>query len=431
MRIHIHPVNPRRRGSVAVAVLVLVLILASVVGSALVGTSSSAAMSRGALRCVQALCAAESGVNRTLWEVASGGEAWIGWTSLSGGAKQYVGTVHDADGNVLAAYTTQITDPTQPTSTISSVGSRETGYDASLINREVRVTIERSGGGAGWFQWGVYASTGINMRNKAVIDSYDSSRGSYWATRGSDVQVAVNSIRPGAITVDHQGVIKGDAYIGLEGDPESGITGNVTGTKNALTSGDAPPVVEAPADITHNIGAVNMQNNDAITISQDTVCDSVLMKNDAVINVSGDVRLYILGDFEARNDVRIKIPAGSSLTIYVGGSFVMKNDAVVNWTTRVPEQCIIYGLETCDEIAMRNDTLVYAAVYAPRAKFTSRNLAALYGAMVVSEADIRNQGALHFDKAVSNLAPDTLPAGGGGETGGDGLWSIRSWRITR
>ncbi len=431
MTIHIYPDNPRRRGSATVAVLVSMLILAAVVMSALVGTSSSAAMSRGALGRVQALYAAESGVNRTLWEVAYGGEAWTGWTSLSDGAKQYVGSVTDADGNALAAYTTQITDPEQSTSTITSVGSRETGYDTSLINREVRVAIERSGGGGGWFQWGVYASESIKVRSLAMIDSYDSSQGSYWATRGSDAQVAVNSTQPGAISVGGWGVIKGDAYVGSEGDPESGITGSVTGSKSALTSGGEPPVVEAPTDITHDVGTINVQPRGTTTISRDTVCDSLLMKNDAELNISGDVRLYVRGDFEAMNGVRIKIPAGSSLTIYVGGSFVIKNGAIVNWTTRVPKQCIIYGLETCDEITMMNAALVYAAVYAPQAKFTCHNGAFLYGAMVVNEADFKHGAALHFDKAVGDLAPDTLPAGGRGDDGGDGPWSIRSWRITR
>jgi hypothetical protein len=425
---------PGRRGGASLALLVSMLMLASVVTSALVATSSSAALSRGSLAREQALYAAESGANRALWEVAYGAEAWTGWTSLPDGSRQYTGSVQDGDGSSMAAFTVHMTDPAKSISTITATGSRLTGYDAATITRQVRVNVSRSASGpGGWFQWGVYASQSIKVNFLAMVDSYDSSQGSYFSTRGSEVQLATDSTAPGSIAIGSWAVVRGDAFIGPDGDPETGITGRITGTKGALTEGGQPPSIDAPTGISHDIGDVSLINNQELTLTQDTACSSVLMQHDAVLTVNGNVRLYVRGNFEGRGNVRIRVLPGSSLTMYCGGKFVMKDLAIVNWQTHIPEQCIIYGLPTCTEVTLQNFAIAYAAVYAPQAKFTCKNLGIFHGSMVAREAVIETGAALHWDKAVRNLAPQTLPTGGGStcDGGSSDPWTIRSWQITR
>jgi Tfp pilus assembly protein PilX len=423
-----------RRGTALVVILLSVLMLAAVVMTALVGTSASVALSRGALSRAQSLYAAESAASYALWEFTYGEGKWAAWRPLPDGGKRRTGKLTDEDGTVLASYTVTVSDPSQSVTTVTAVASRQTGYDTTTVQRDVEVQLAKAGGGGGgWFQYGVFGTNSVSVKNLAMVDSYDSSQGSYLATRDSEAQVAVNSNMPGAIEAVNWGIIKGDAYIGYEGDPETGIEGRVTGERGALAEPNVPPSVEAPTDITHDIGKVDLKNDEKLLIDQDTVCDSLDLKNDAVLQVSGNVRLYVRGNLDMKNFVRIKIPPGSSLTVYAGGRVTIKNAAVINWQTQKPEQCIIYGLDTCDKVEIKNIAIAYAAVYAPKAKFIAKNLCGFYGAMVAQEADIKNLAAFHHDKAVGQLAPESLPAGGGRSVkkGDAGDWNISAWRITR
>ncbi len=424
------------RGSALVAILISVLMCAAVVMTALLATSTSAALSRGALSRVQSLCAAESGAERAVWELTHGDRNWTGWTPLADDAKQLTAGVADEDGNELASFTVTVSDPSRRNITVQSTGVRTTGYDGALIERQVDVRLELVRGG--WFQWALYGTEYVEFKDKAEVDAYDSSQGPYASSASSDAQIAGVANGANAIKINNDALLKGDAYCHPDADPDIAIVGPITGTRNNINAICGLPSVPVPTDITVDMDKWKI-NNTTYMLDQDIKCKQFQMAGNAVLQVQGNRRLYLYGSgndgkSKLNGNAEIRIPDGSSLSIYVGGKeFKIEGNARINTQGEDPTRCIFYGLPSLEKkLDMKGSSVIYALIYIPDGWWRATDRAEFFGSAIGKVVKVKKDCHFHYDKALAGHTIPHMPEYPGGPAGGssDAL-NILSWKVTR
>ena len=172
---------------------------------------------------------------------------------------------------------------------------------------------------------GVASSGRIELKGSSSIDSYNSSQGDYGPSNsGSNAYVATNSTLGARIK---KGTIYGDAYAGPGGNPNSVISSSVTGIKSALTQAIPMPSYGSPGGSFTNMGSRDYTSN--TTWSANLRFEDLVIKDEAVITISGDVTIHASKKFEVDNEAEIRLLPGASLTIYVGEDLIIKNESQV------------------------------------------------------------------------------------------------------
>jgi hypothetical protein len=107
--------------------------------------------------------------------------------------------------------------------------------------------------------------------------------------------------------------------------------------------------------------------------------------------------------FTTGNNITLNVPSGSSLTIYGKGAMTFDNNAVINNNAADPSKFLVYSTST-QPVTIENNGAFYGAIYAPSAAVEISNNAGFYGAVVGNTIDQLNNGGIHYDENLLNLA---------------------------
>jgi len=198
----------------------------------------------------------------------------------------------------------------------------------------------------------------------------------------------------------------GNAETGPGGTIKLGNNAVITGTTTNTSTRTLDPVV-VPSSLTglSSGGSITVNNNNFWTVgSGDYKYDSITLKKNVAMTVTGDATIYVLGDFTTGNNVDITITPGSSLTYYGDGIFSVNQNAALNTMEKDPNDFIIYSTYSgANGILLKGNSEFYGAIYAPDTDVKFNQNAAIYGALVGDTVTIGKNANIHYDESLNTI----------------------------
>ncbi len=266
------------------------------------------------------------------------------------------------------------------------------------------------------FPYAVFTNTGtLTVNNSAYIDSYDSSSAP-WSSRGAirHGHVGTNRIGTNSVRLLSTSAVYGNATVGVGGNPATNISVAVgallTGTRSALLTAVNMTPMAMPTGGGTAVDLI-LSGTSTYTFTEGSYrLNRLTVRNNAVLNISGNVNLYVQNSINITNYGRIDIQAGGSLTIYAALNMTVQLYAKVN-ETQNPGRLVILGTSTFNTLTVRDNAVMNAAIYAPAATATLRDYATFYGSVMVNQANIITSFALHYDEALGRSGGAAIGGG--------------------
>jgi choice-of-anchor A domain-containing protein len=295
--------------------------------------------------------------------------------------------------------------------------------DNSYASYSYTVTGDSSGftvtsvGRAGTATETVYASlkakslwTGLSVKG-----TIDIKNGATFSTipADSDFAIITNSTASDSIILKSGVVVPGDVVVGPGGDVNDAISTKMdTVIEGQTYAADEeiyyPPVV-VPTEL-EALMTISYSYSEGTPLTGDIKFSSITVPNSGVQEIQGDCRIYVTSDIILDNNSELVVKSGASLEIYVGTGIEAKTSANLNNETADADNLLIYGLDTCTQIDIKNSSDFYGAVYAPNADLTIYNGGDLYGAFVGNSFEMKNSGSFYYDTSLANIGIDDQTA---------------------
>ncbi len=399
--------NNNTQGSIIIAFLVI-LVLTALGAAILMRGANERKVSMRSANSTSAMWVAEAGLNKVLYEYntnncagmvnETSGVACSSCTSCGTGNKKVSAT--------LATYGDYDATLDSTNTTAQTTGYVPSRSSASKIQRRIQATIGRPQ----IFDHGIFAQGQVTLSNNALVDSFDSSVGNYGgANILSNGNVGTNGTSAGIININNNATVQGNLSTGVGGtvimDNGSTVSGTTTHTNSV-----ALPAVVVPSSLTSlsSGGTYSLGNNATGTLnSGDYKYTKLDLHNNAILNINGNVRLYLTGAtaLTTQNNVNINIASGANLTLYVDGVLSADNNVLFNSASHLPSKFNIYSTYTgSNGVVISNNGTTYAGIYAPQTNITLSNNDAFYGAVVGKTVNLSNNGEVHYDQALATLS---------------------------
>lgn len=332
------------------------------------------------------------------------------------------------------------------------------------------------------FTWALCSCTNIQLSGVALIDGFDSSKGTYtpgqlgagmgyngslqtsssfdiygtmWGSAASGFQTNAPSnvhldLRSGGNVKTASFTLDADAYVkgNVEGTPftvgkrlfVSGTTSGVTASQVITGPVDVPPPCACEAKDILPISAIvaaRATNNDNATIGLDAgvldkpathtrldlPCGAYYLStidngNGVTIVAHGKTALYIGGDIKNSAPLTILPDPTAELDIVVGGT-ISSGAALKLGSANYPALTRVYVGGNA-ELLFTSSAAVGANIYAPNATVNWGATTHIYGSVFAGSFKSNSALNIHYDRAVVGTASTCPPPGGGGGGGGGG-----------
>jgi len=208
--------------------------------------------------------------------------------------------------------------------------------------------------------------------------------------------------------------VAGDVIVGVGGDPDTVIKdlGATTGDQLSGTVEDPLPQIIPPAltdmgaDITATGETVTIGPADNGQYGNITVAKGTEL---GVLEISGDVVLYITGNIELGESCELVVKENSSLTLYIDGDIHCRTNSAINNETppEDPMKFQLYGTsETTQFFDIKAKSTWSAVIYAPNADIDLYANGDFYGSVVADNFELKSGGNYHYDEALRDVEVD-------------------------
>jgi hypothetical protein len=206
------------------------------------------------------------------------------------------------------------------------------------------------------------------------------------------------------ITLKPNSTVDGDILLGQGGIPTLVIgSGAKYGNIYAVATDYDLPMPDNPTGLTDKSALSIKGTSQTLHASDSGKYPSITLQQDAVLNIDGDVTLWVtgniaLGTHAASDSSRIEINTANpnaKLTIYLTGSFESKNGAAFN-DVGDPNKLTIYGLAS-NSINIKNSGDFAGTIYAPNATVSIGNSAKVYGSVIANNYTQDNSSVFTYD----------------------------------
>ena len=385
----------KKRGSaIPLAVIVVLVLLAMGVGLLRLGLNSRVFSIRTASD-IEARCAADAGLTKALFEMNKKLQVTI-WDGSS--LPQAIDTNLP---NFDAVFSFSITgDPTSGY-TITSVGT------ANQAQRTVYATIELRG----LFEHAILTKGTLILKPDTLVDGYNSQDP---LDTDVEVNIGTQSTADASIVLNSGVTVEGDVIVGVGGDPDTVIKdlGATTGYQLSGIEEDPLPLMTPPAlpdwgvDITATGETVILEPTKNGQYGNITV---VKGGTEGVLEISGDVVLYITGNIELGESCELIIKDNSSLTVYIDGDIHCRTNSAINNEVppEDPMKFQLYGTsESTQYFDIKAKTTWSAVIYAPNADIDLYANGDFYGSVVADSFELKAGGNYHYDEALREVEID-------------------------
>src|SRR3972149_3751415 len=298
------------------------------------------------------------------------------------------------------------------------------------------------------------AAGSLSMISSARI--YQNANATGNITMSSSARIDGNANTVGTITMSSSSKIFGNATAGGTVIINSGssVSGTVTqyytgysGYGGVLTS-DCDPL-DTPTFFNDNVTPIASDNNDgelsplyyntftqAFSLSSSSsytlgvageskkyYFSSLSVASSSQLTVTGNVTLYVNGNFSFNSSSDLVLASGAKLTAYVTGTISIGSSGKVNaandkkpanfflWSSAISSNNSDY------KITLTSSSDVYAAIHAPQAAINISSSVDLYGAVRGKYINIASSADFHYDEALKNMS-----------VGNPSSYEIVSWR---
>jgi hypothetical protein len=280
-------------------------------------------------------------------------------------------------------------------------GTYSGGYTVESVGKSANATKRVVGtlrlGGI--FDWGIVVKETAVLMAGTLVDGYDSSD----PTADVGVRVGTLSEDLGDIILKSGVHVDGEILFGIDYYfpdvdppswlPDKGADIDVTGTTMTIGSGDSG-----------QYASIHLQQKLMPTGPNTT---SVVP---GILEIEGDVTLYITGDVWLGHSCEIIIKPDSSLTMYVDGDFITGNSSGVNNQTKIPKNFMLFGTGVDQKFELKAKEDWYGAVYAPYADVIIKAKGDSYGAFIAENFENKAAGNTWYDGALSDVKLDDIGA---------------------
>ncbi|MHC4467352.1 MAG: DUF7305 domain-containing protein [Planctomycetota bacterium] len=199
--------------------------------------------------------------------------------------------------------------------------------------------------------------------------------------------------------------VNGDVFVGPGGDPAEVIKsrGEITGGTYQLGQEIYFPPVSPLEGL-----ATNKQ-----------IKDGMIAPPANIVIDGGDVVMHVTGDIDLGNSSEMIIMPGSTLTMYVDGDWVTRNDAGINNMDGIPSNFTVYGTgDLGQHLEMKAKNEFFGRVYAPDAYVDIKAGGDIYGSFTAHDFDMKSKSVLKYDTELSKKDIDDIGI----------YFTVSSWR---
>jgi len=249
--------------------------------------------------------------------------------------------------------------------------------------------------------------------DNALIDSYDSTLGVYGgANVSSEAAVSSNLTTTGNVALyGANSQIKGDAYARTLPSQVTQGPGTLSGKKRTLLADVEMDDQVAPVGMPPSQGYPWIDSD--ITWSADQSFTSLLIHQNAVVTIDGDIRVWCDGAFIIRDTARIEFTPGSTLTLYIRYDANFRGNSVVN-TSDHPERMTLITYNTSHGVTLLDNAQLSAVILADRGVALHGDaqlfgsIRAGYGVALNGNSQVHLDTALPSAGAVGSVAEDSI-----------------------
>ncbi len=395
------PVRIHRRGEkgIALVITLLIMTLLLVMGTAFLSISSTETLiSINERNRLQAFQMAEAGSERAIAEL-NVNRAYAG----TGGEQALGFGTYEATVTPLSTPLSGVVDPVDPMQ-IASTGYVPNKTVPNKAMTQVEVAVYRGSP----FQFAMLGMESVNLDDRVVVDSYDSTLGDYDAdTAGAEGHIHSN----GDIILHRDNTVNGNAQAGGSGSCGGG---------NQIGDPLQPCDPVDPADsITEGVSPVTVvtdisypaYNSDSTGISPPGAYDASTydLTVDPGQTVTLDPGTYSFNKITLKTGAKLAMTG--PVVIYMTDRFYANNGAVVNTSKTPANLMIISSMSGRDAITTEKPGSgeFYGGIYALNGEVEFNDGGwKIYGAIVADKIRIKNDARFHYDVALAQLS---IPAG--------------------
>jgi len=351
----------KRKGSaIALMMVALVVLLVTGVGLLSMGLRSRVFALRTASE-IAARCAADAGLTKAIFEMNQNLKV-IPWSDSN-----LPQVTNETLANCDAIFSYTITGNDLSGYTVESIGNY------GQAERKVRSTLRLKG----LFDSAILVQETITLKMGTIVDGYDSQNPD---PLDVPVQIATTSAEPGSIDLGGA-TVDGEALVGVSG---------------------YFPVVTPPA--LPDMGTIDIQMT-TLTIGPEDSGEysSIYLNNNAIMEINGDVVLYVTGDIWLGQGTELQITPDSSLTLYLDGDLIAGNSSGVNNETQDTTAFVLYGTGEDQTFELKAKSEWYGAIYAPNADVTIKAGSTIAGAFVCSSFSSTGGSLILYDAALRDV----------------------------
>ncbi|UCE98916.1 MAG: hypothetical protein JSV82_06940 [Planctomycetota bacterium] len=378
------PIQSKRKGSaLALVMIVLIVMLAMGVGLLSLGQSSRIRAARTGSDIV-ARCAADAGLTKCIFEMNNklkdGNEPWTD--------SNLPHAINETLANCDATFTYSVITDDDNVYNIESIGS------SGMAKRKVNCSLKLEG----LFEYAIFVQDNLTLQNGTTVDMRNAD------PEDPVLKIGTNSIEEAVIFAKDGVTIDGDVVVGYGGDPEVVIDSvkevTITGDAYAAPVEEVLPSVKVPAWL----GALPSQGtlSGDTTITTSAKYDSINLNNGEILTINGAVSIYVTGNVTIDNSAQILIADANtnpdaSLTMFLKGNLASQNKGVINNSSLDPRKLKVYGLDTCQDIAFKTQSVFYGEIYAPYADVRVYNYVEFYGSVIAGSFLQDVYANFHYD----------------------------------
>jgi hypothetical protein len=293
-------------------------------------------------------------------------------------------------------------------------GDSDSGYTVKSVgeaNGKVK-TVSTALKLKGLYDYAIFANSNIELKMGTTIDGFN------YNADDPLLQIGTNSIAEDAVGLKSFITVEGDVVIGPGGNPDivvdNKLDATVTGDFVNLPQLWNLPMIEVPESLANMPSNGTISGGEVITTSG-KYDDIHMTGTNNKVTINGNVSLYIVGNAAVGNTNIIEIVdlvtnPDSSLTLYLGGTYLQRSDSHIINHTKDPKRLTIIGLKGCTSMSFNGESTFYGTIYAPYSDLHMLNSVEIFGSVIVNHFEQHVSADFHYDASLQEVTINDIGA---------------------